>query len=119
MPAVDNKLLVYEKFTNLIYYSKNLLKKYPKSERFDLCADIKNIQYETLKYIIYAWKEFSNKNKLEYLRKIDVNLLVLKSLVHISYKEQYITQKNFMVWGEKISEIGKLIGGWMKTCQKG
>ena len=23
-----------------------------------------------------------------------------------------------MVWNEKIAEIGKMIGGWMKTCQK-
>ena len=42
MPKKDNRLIIYEKATNLIIYSKNLLNKYPKSERFDLCADIKN-----------------------------------------------------------------------------
>ena len=25
---------------------------------------------------------------------------------------------NYMVWNEKISEIGKMVGGWLKTCQK-
>lgn len=46
MPKKDNRLIIYEKTTNLIIYSKNLLNKYPKSERFDLCADIKNTLYQ-------------------------------------------------------------------------
>lgn len=119
MPKVDNKLLTYQKMTNLIYYSKNLLVKYPKSERFDLCCDIKNILYTSLKNIVFAWKEYDNKEKIKYLRQVDVDLVVLKSLVTISNKYQYITQKNYMTWCNHISEIGKLIGGWLKSCQKG
>ena len=105
MPKIDNRLVTYQKMTNLIYYSKNLLKKYPKSERFDLCNDIKNVLYENLKYIVYAWKAYGN-------------LVVLKSFITISYKSMYINQKNYMVWNEQVDEIGKLIGGWMKSCQK-
>ncbi|MCI9177207.1 MAG: diversity-generating retroelement protein Avd [Clostridia bacterium] len=119
MPKVDEKLLIYQKMTNLIYYSKNLLNKYPKCERFDLCSDIKNNLYRTLKNVIFAWKAYENKEKLEYLREIDVDLLVLKSLITISYKYQHISQKNYMVWNEHVGEIGKLVGSWMKTCQRG
>ncbi len=118
MPKKDNRLIIYEKMNNLIFYSKNLLKKYPKSERFDLCADIKNTLYNILKNIIYAWKELENKDKLRYLRNIDIDIVFLKTLITISYKSQYITQKNYMVWSEQVAEIGKLIGGWIKTCQK-
>ena len=119
MSKIDNKLLIYQKVTNLIYYSKNLLNKYPKSERFDLCSDIKNLLYKVLKNTICAWKAFENKEKLIFLKEIDVDLIVLKSLVTISYKYKYISQKNYMVWNEQISEIGKLVGSWMKTCQRG
>lgn len=119
MAKIDDKLLIYQKVTNLIYYSKNLLNKYPKSERFDLCTDIKNILYTTLRNIIFAWKAYENKEKLKYLRIVDVDLMVLKSLITISYKYQYITQKNYMVWCNHVSEIGKLVGGWIKSCQKG
>ena len=48
MAKIDNKLVIYQKFTELIYYSKNLLIKYPKSEKFDLCCDIKNVLYKNL-----------------------------------------------------------------------
>ena len=78
-----------------------------------------NILYTTLRNIIFAWKAYDNNEKLRYLRQIDVDLLILKSLITISYKYQYITQKNYMVWNEHISEIGKLVGGWIKSCQKG
>lgn len=117
MSKKDNRLITYEKITMLIYYSKNLLNKYPKCEKFDLCTDIKQILYRSLRNVVFAWKEYSNENKLKYLREIDVDLVVLKSLVKISYNFQYITGKNYMTWNEHISEIGKLIGGWIKSCQ--
>lgn len=118
MPKIDNKLVIYEKMNELIIYSKNLLNKYPKSERFDLCADIKHEEYMVLKQIICAWKMKDIKEKMQVLNKIDIELIFLKSLVKISYVNKYITQKNFLVWSEKISELGKMIGGWIKTCQK-
>lgn len=118
MPKKDNRLITYEKMNNLIYYSRNLLVKFPKSERFDLCSDIKNTLYECLKNIVFAWKEYKDEDKLKALRIVDIDLVFFKSLILIAYKSQYITQKNFMVWNENVSELGKLIGGWIKTCQK-
>ena len=54
MPKKDNKIITYEKINNLIFYTDNLLKKYPKCERFNLCTDIKNLIYECLRNVIYA-----------------------------------------------------------------
>ena len=119
MPKVDNKLIIYEKMNKLIVYSKTLLIKYPKSERFDLCTDIKQNLYENLKLVIYAWKIQDSKERIKILNKIDIELIVLKSFIKISYDFKYITEKNFVVWSEKVSEIGKMIGGWIKACQKG
>ncbi len=118
MPKKDSRLIVYEKIDELIFYSKVLVNKYPKSERFDLCTDIKESCYKMLKLTMYAWKSANNKPKqLEYLKDCDVELMVLKTLVRISYKMQYITDKNYMTWSNKISEIGKMLGGWIKSCQ--
>ena len=113
MANKDERLIVYEKITNLIFYAKNLLKKYPKSERFDLCADIKNGLY------FIAWKESDLKKRKEYLKNADIEIYVLKTLVRISFLSKYITEKNYMVWNEKLSEIGRIIGGWLKKCPKG
>ena len=119
MPKKDNRLIIYEKMTGLISYSKNLLTKFPKSERFDLCTDIKENEYANLRNIMYAWREKNNQKRAELLVKVDVELYILKTMTRLSYEYKYITPKNYMVWNEKISEIGKMVGGWLKTCQKG
>ena len=118
MPKKDERLIIYEKMTQLIFYSKNLMIKFPKSERFDLCTDIKENLYGNLRNIIYAWKERNTLKRAEILNKIDVELYVLKTMTRLSYEYKYITPKNYMVWNEKISEIGKMVGGWLKACQK-
>lgn len=117
MPKKDNRLIIYEKTTNLIIYSKNLLNKYPKSERFDLCADIKNILYQIIELIIFAWKEKNSLERIKILNKIDAKLYLLKTLTKLSHEFRYITDKNFMAWNVHISEIGKMVGGWIKACQ--
>ena len=119
MASKDERLIVYEKLTNLIFYTKNLLNKYPKSERFDLCADIKNSFYFIERQIIFAWKESDERKRKEYLKNADIEIYVLKTLVRISFLSKYITEKNYMVWNEKLSEIGRMIGGWLKKCPKG
>ena len=99
-------------------YSKNLTNKFPKSEKFDLSTDIKQEIYMCIRKTIYAWKERNNEKRMIYLNQIDVELYVLKSLTRIAYEFKYITPHNYMVWNEKIAEIGKMLGGWIKTCQK-
>ena len=118
MPKKDSRLIIYEKMTQLIFYSKNLTAKFPKSERFDLCTDIKENLYCNLRNIIYAWKEKDLEKRVEYLTKVDVDLYILKTMTRLSYEYKYITPKNYMVWNEKIAEIGKMVGGWLKACQK-
>lgn len=118
MAKKDSRLIIYEKITKLIIYSKNLLNKYPKSERFDLCTDIKNTLYQCLEQVMYALKAKNNSERIIYLTNADVKLYVLKTLTRMSYEFQYITPKNYMTWDNHIIEIGKMIGGWMKTCQK-
>ena len=78
MPKKDNRLIIYEKVTNLIIYSKGLLNKYPKSERFDLCADIKNTLYQLIEMVIFAWKEKNSFERIKILNRIDSKLYLLK-----------------------------------------
>ena len=106
MAKKDNRLIVYEKITKLIVYSKNLLNKYPKAERFDLCTDIKNNLYHCLEDVMYALKTKDKAQKMQYLINADVKLYVLKTLIRLSFEFQYITPQNFMTWDNQITEIG-------------
>ena len=118
MAKRDTRLIIYERIVELIFYSKNLLKKFPKSERFDLCTDIKQSLYKILRLVMYSCKEKNINQRYKNLKDADIEIYVLKTLTRLSYMDKYITEQNYMTWNNHLSEIGKMIGGWMKTCQK-
>ena len=53
---VESKLLIYQKYTDVIDYGYNLLIKYPKTEKYALSSCIRNSMFETLRLILYANK---------------------------------------------------------------
>jgi four helix bundle protein len=112
-----NDLLIYKKYTDFYYYVYNILEKYPKLERFGLVSDIKNSMNSTIRYMLYAQKVASDK-KIDYLNLIDAELLYQRFAMRLSYSKKYISSNNYKNWSLKISEIGKMLGGWIKSCRK-
>ena len=109
-------LVIYKQYVELVYYTITILLKYPKSERFSLAQDIKNVTYDGLKDIIYAQKEFDKKKRLAYLNKLDANLKIIKVLVRVSHKKKYINSNNYRAWSKKITNISNLNFGWIRSC---
>lgn len=103
-------LLLYKIYVDLMYYSYNLVIKYPKSEKLGIVSDIKNNLYLGLNNIIYYHKS----NKKVYLDYLDNNLKVLLVLIRISYKMKYISNKNYLAFSKKINNINKLIKGLIR-----
>ncbi len=103
-------LLLYKIYVELMYYSYNLVIKYPKSEKLGIVSDIKNNLYLGLNNIIYYHKS----NKKIYLDYLDNNLKVLLVLIRISYKMKYISNKNYLAFSKKINNINKLIKGLIR-----
>lgn len=109
-------LIIYKQYVELIYYTHNILLKYPKSERFSLCTHTSDITYEGLECIIKAQKENQKIKRLAYLNQLDADLKILKVYIRVAYKKKYINVKNYMAWSKKLANITNLMGGWMKTC---
>ena len=106
-------LIIYKSMINLIYYSNNMLKKYPKIERNFLVMDIKNINNDIIKLIIKGFKEVNKSKKYYYLNEIDVNLKLLCVYVRLSYRNKYISSSNYGAWSRKITNIDNLLHGWI------
>ena len=66
-------LIIYQKYMSLIYYTNDILKKYPKSETFALVKEIKSTLYTGLRLLLYGIKSYSTQDKLKYLNEFDVN----------------------------------------------
>ena len=112
----NNNLLIYQKYMDLIYYSNDIVRKYPKSERFALVEEIKHTIYAGLRMLIHAIKSYAIPEKMKDLKELDVDLSLLKIHVRLSYKYQYISNKNYASWSSIITDICNMLGGWIKSC---
>lgn len=118
----DNKsksnLVIYQKYIELIYYTNNIVRKYPKSETFALVKEIKSTLYDGLKSLIYGIKTYRTQDKLKYLNELDVSLSLLKIHIRLSYKYKYISNQNYSTWSSLVTDICNMLGGWINSCQK-
>ena len=113
-----NNLTIYQKYLELIYYSNDIVRKYPKSENFTLVTEIKQTLYSGLRNIMYAIKSYNKQEKLKYLNQFDIDLNLLKVHIRISYKYKYISLQNYQTWSSLITDICNMLGGWITSCLK-
>ena len=93
--SANNNLKIYQKYLELIYYSNDIVRKYPKSENFTLVSEIKQSLYTGLRNLMYAIKNYNKQDKLRYLNEFDTNLNLLKVHIRLSYKYKYISLQNY------------------------
>lgn len=112
----ESKLLIYQKYIDLIEYGYKLLIKYPKYEKYALVSEIRRNMYQSLKYILYANKIANKYNRLDILNRLDAEIAMQSFFVRFSYKNKYINTSNYYEWSKRLEEIGKILGGWIKSC---
>ncbi len=114
----NKSLKIYQRYLELINYSNDIVRKYPKCENFALVQEIKNSLYLGLRNLMYAVKSFNKKDKLQHLNELDINLSLLKVQIRLSYKYRYISLQNYQSWSTIVTDICNMLGGWILSCQK-
>lgn len=95
---------------SMIYPS---LKNYPKSEKYVLCAEIKLNFINLMKNIMLASKV---KSKRKYYQNLaDGYLQTCKILITLSCDLEYINENFFHDIDLRLSEIGRMLSGWIKS----
>lgn len=111
----QKQLIIYQKQVDLIEYTYNLLRKFPKSEKYALAADIKSSMFNALKLILRANKVYNNSQVRVYLlNELDAEVQIQKVMVRIAHGQRYISNKNYLEWSRRLDEIGRILGGWIK-----
>jgi len=107
-------LSIFEKTYELTLWIYPTVNKFPKSQRFVLGQKIEETVINILEGIILANQE---QNKSFKLRKISVELDKLRIFMRLSKDLKFISVKQYGFVSEKINEIGKMLGGWMKSSR--
>lgn len=109
------ELKILQKTFDMINYAYPALAQYPKGEKFALVADIKRCMDVMLERIIEANKKYYKKTTLQ---ELDVEVEKLKAYVRLSYNLGFLPPKKYEHWSGLVVEIGRMVGGWIKSVSK-
>ena len=109
------EMKVQQKVFEMMEYAYGCLQQFPTSEKFALVVDIKRCMNLILERVVEASKKYYKKTTLQ---ELDVEVTKLKAYIRLSYKLGFLPPKKYELWAEKVVEIGKMVGGWIKSVQK-
>lgn len=92
-----------------------ILINFPKAEKFCICQEIRQAFYRIIRNTILS--NNIKRDKLYYLKQIDADLKLLLVLFSISREQKYLTEKKSLYLQEKISELGRITGGLIKSTR--
>ena len=113
--ALEN-LKIKQKTEDLIKYSYIALRQFPKSEKFSLAQDIKRSMFALLEQIIRTNR---SRDKRAALYAIDTELEIIRTQIRLAMELQFLPFTKYETLSGHLAEIGRMLGGWMKSLNKG
>lgn len=113
---INNDVSIITKTINLYKQFYGFLSSFPKRDKYVLGTRIENYLIEMLEDLIHATK-LPKQNKLPKLLQANQKLEMLKIFIRLAMEVKIIDDKKYLPLQERLSEIGRMLGGWMKTLQ--
>lgn len=107
-------LLIRQNCEELIRFSYDAIRNFPKFERHVFGAEIRQTLWRMLRMIIICNKRYHKKTTLT---DLDAELDVLRSQVRMAFNFRYIDTRKYESWSRRNDELGRMIGGWIKSQQ--
>ena len=94
-----------------------VLNKFPRSQKFALADRIQNQISDLLELYIEAYYQ-SGATKLSILNKANIILEKLRHYFRLCYDLGLISSNRYRDFAERLNEIGRMTGGWIKSLKK-
>ena len=88
-----------------------------KSERFTVFERSENLIIDIIEILLEAGYSKST-NKIVILEKASVKLNILRFLIRLMKDSKSLDNKKYLVLQEIIDEIGRMLGGWIRSSNK-
>ena len=105
-----------KKWYDITNWLMDTIEKFPKIVRFTFSNRIANLSLDILESITFA---IYQQNRISILQKISSDIEKLRILVRLSKDRHYISIKQYQYISREIDESGKMLGGWIKSENKG
>lgn len=110
-------LPVIQKLTAAYKLWHEFLPNFPKTSRYTLGEKIDSLFLEVTELAFLA-SYFYKVQKIPYVQKAIEKLDLLKFFLQIAWELKALDNKKFILLSEKLNEIGKMLGGWLRQLAK-
>lgn len=104
-----------QKIEDMMEYAYPVLQQFPKAEKYSMAADLKRCMDIMLERCVEAEKAYYKKTTL---RELDVPVAKCKTYVKMAYRLKFMSYKKFEIINDYLTQIGKMVGGWIKTMNE-
>jgi len=111
-PPKVTDLVIRQKTEAMIEYAYVALRQFPQHERHVLSAEIRLRLWTLLHLIVLAHKRYHKRTALQ---DLDAQIDLLRSQVRLAHSLGYINAQKYETWARHNDEIGRMVGGWLKT----
>jgi len=115
---MSEKMIIFTRTYDLITWLLPLTEKFPRSQRFVTTQRLQSAVLNFQELIIEANSQRGSL-RAEKLRVADAELRKTRLYLRLSERWQWITPGQYRHVSQMVTEIGKLLGGWMKTVTSG
>jgi len=107
---------IFKKAYDLYNEFYGLRNSVPKQDRFTIWQRCENIILEILEYILDA-SQLAKTEKLPILQKASVKLNLLRVFLRLCKDTKVLDIKKYIRLEQNVDEIGRMLGGWIKSIQ--
>ena len=100
------------KLYDVILWLMGRVEKFPRSQKFTLGDRIITLCLDTLDILIEATY---TRQRVPLLQKANVQLEKLRFLIRLCHDYKLFSSKQYAYISSEINEVGKLVGGWIKS----
>ncbi len=104
---------IFSKTYDFILWLLNHTESFPKSERFRMGKRLEDSAFEFYELLIQATR--TSKRKRQVLLDADLVLDKLRLYMRLSHARKLTSQSQYEYAAASLTEIGKLLGGWLET----
>lgn len=91
--------------------------RFPKKDRYTLGLKCENTALEILE-LFFVTNAQRDQCKLTPLQQTDLKLKMLMMFVRLAYDTKTVYQKQYIRLQERLHEIGRMLGGWLKSLRR-
>ena len=111
---MSEDMIIFTRTYDFITWLIPLTQNFPRSQRFILTQRLQKAALDFQELIIEA-NALRGANRLEKLKTADAELLKTRLYLRMCDRWHWISKGQYYHASSQVAEIGKLLGGWLKT----